>query len=686
MTNPLLETHELPPFESITADSVVPGVKSILEENRKAITSLLSSQSNTWQTLIEPLQELDDKLHNAWSPVGHMNAVVNSDALREAYNTCLPMLTEYYTEMGQNQALFEAYEALKNNEEHFSQLSTAQKQVISHALRSFRLAGIALPEEQKREFAEISKKLSQLTSKFGENVLDATQAWSKVIESEDDLAGLPESALSLAKQQAESKDHEGYLLTLDIPSYLPVMMYCDNRNLRKEMYEAYSTRASECGPNANQFDNTAIMQEILALRHRKANLLGFANYAELSIETKMADSTEKVVSFLKDLGAKSKPQAENDLKELQVFAKQMGGPDVLEPWDMSYYSEKLKQEKYSLSDEELKPYFPISKVINGLFEVAKRLFNVEIEQQTTFPSWHNDVQFYHVNRLSVDGTKVRVASFYLDPYARENKRGGAWMDDCRVRWGKTNGEIQLPVAYLVCNFPPPVGDQPALLTHNDVETLFHEFGHGLHHMLTQIDVRDVSGINGVAWDAVELPSQFLENWCWEKEALNFISGHFETQEPLPQTLLDQMLAAKNYHSAMQCVRQIEFALFDFQMHLQYNPEQPEDIKNILNAVRKEVSVIHPPSWNRFQNSFSHIFAGGYAAGYYSYKWAEVLSADAFSKFEEDGVFNSDTGAQFRDIILANGGSQDAMDLFVQFRGREPDVQALLRHTGIEATA
>ena len=684
MTNPLLEHHKLPPFEDIKAEGIVPAITEIIKHNKEQIERLLATQPNTWETLVEPLQILDNRLSNAWSPVGHMNHVVNSDELRDAYNASLPLLTEYSTELGQNQDLYQAFVALKNNAEHYNSLSAPRKQVIEHSLRSFRLAGISLPEEQQKEYAEISTQLSKLTSKFGENVLDATQAWTKLITDEKELAGVPESSMAVLKQLAEAKGHtEGHLLTLDLPSYIPVITYCENRELRHEMYEAYSTRASECGPNAGEFDNTDLMMEILSLRHRKAQLLGFDNYAQLSIETKMADSTERVVDFLRDLANKSKHQAENDLAELRVFAHEQDGIEKLESWDTAYYSEKLKQEKYSISEEELKPYFPLNKVINGLFEVTERLFSVVVEEQQEFPSWHKDASFYHVYKILDDGFKQHIASFYLDPFARENKRGGAWMDDCRVRWVDAEGNLQQPVAYLVCNFPPPVGDKQSLITHDDVQTLFHEFGHGLHHMLTQIEERDVSGINGVAWDAVELPSQFMENWCWEQEALNFISGHHETGEPLPHDLLNKMLAAKNYHSAMQTLRQIEFALFDFLLHQNYDPENPPNIQAFLNAVRDEVAVNRPPEWNRFQNSFSHIFAGGYAAGYYSYKWAEVLSADAFSKFEEEGIFNKQTGHLFRDTILAHGGSQEAMDLFVSFRGREPSVDALLRHSGIE---
>ncbi len=675
MNNPLLESSELPPFSKILPEHIKPAIESIIDENEKAVAALLASGAGTeWSALQEPLDQLDDRLGQAWSPVGHMNAVVNSEALRDAYNGCLPLLSEYSTRLGQNRQLFEAYQSLADSEE-FNKLDSAQQKVINDNLRDFRLAGVALEDDKKARYGEIKKQLSELTSKFSDNVLDATMAWSKLITDESELAGLPESALAGAKQLAESKEKEGWLLNLDFPSYFPVMTYCDNRELRKEVYTAFSTRASDQGPNAGEFDNTKNIQEILKLRHELAQLLGFDNYAEYSLATKMAESPDKVIEFLEDLAAKSKPQAEKELAELKAFAKETFGAEELEAWDVGYYGEKLRQQRYAISQEELRPWFPAEKAISGMFEVVNRLYGIEFETVNNVDTWHKDVRFFNITRKG-----EVIGRFYLDLYAREHKRGGAWMDVCRSRW-KQDDKLQLPVAYLTCNFTPPVGDKPALLTHDEVVTLFHEFGHGLHHMLTKVDYAAISGISGVAWDAVELPSQFMENWCWEKEGLAIISGHFETGEPLPEEMLDKLLAAKNFQSAMMMVRQLEFSLFDFKLHKEYR--EKIDVQSVLNEVRKQVAVVIPPSFNRFQNSFSHIFAGGYAAGYYSYKWAEVLSADAFSRFEEEGIFNRNTGESFLHEVLEKGGSAEPMELFVNFRGREPQIDALLRHSGIQ---
>ncbi len=675
MNNPLLESSELPPFSKILPEHIKPAIESIIDENEKAVAALLASGAGTeWSALQEPLDQLDDRLGQAWSPVGHMNAVVNSEALRDAYNGCLPLLSEYSTRLGQNRQLFEAYQSLADSEE-FNKLDSAQQKVINDNLRDFRLAGVALEDDKKARYGEIKKHLSELTSKFSDNVLDATMAWSKLITDESELAGLPESALAGAKQLAESKEKEGWLLNLDFPSYFPVMTYCDNRELRKEVYTAFSTRASDQGPNAGEFDNTKNIQEILKLRHELAQLLGFDNYAEYSLATKMAESPDKVIEFLEDLAAKSKPQAEKELAELKAFAKETFGAEELEAWDVGYYGEKLRQQRYAISQEELRPWFPAEKAISGMFEVVNRLYGIEFETVNNVDTWHKDVRFFNITRKG-----EVIGRFYLDLYAREHKRGGAWMDVCRSRW-KQDDKLQLPVAYLTCNFTPPVGDKPALLTHDEVVTLFHEFGHGLHHMLTKVDYAAISGISGVAWDAVELPSQFMENWCWEKEGLAIISGHFETGEPLPEEMLDKLLAAKNFQSAMMMVRQLEFSLFDFKLHKEYR--ENIDVQSVLNEVRKQVAVVIPPSFNRFQNSFSHIFAGGYAAGYYSYKWAEVLSADAFSRFEEEGIFNRNTGESFLHEVLEKGGSAEPMELFVNFRGREPQIDALLRHSGIQ---
>ncbi|MEH6344626.1 MAG: oligopeptidase A [Bermanella sp.] len=677
--NTLFEPKVLPVFSEVQVDKIEEAINQHLQDNLKAIKQLSKQESPNWDNLVAPLEELDDILSKAWSPVGHLNNTMNSDELREAYNACLPKLSAYSTQIGQNKELQIAYQTIKDSAE-FDTLNLAQQKTIDNALRDFHLAGVDLPEEQKKRYGEIKSRLSELSSKFGENVLDATNKWSKLITDKTLLAGVPESSLAGFKQAAQSQEKQGYLLTLDFPCYLPIMTYCDNIELRKEMYTAFSTRASDQGPNAGEFDNSANMGEILALRHELAILLGFNNFAQYSLATKMAESEGQVIKFLEDLATKSHAQAQQEFKELKEFAKQKHGVDNLNAWDVTYYSEKLKLARFSVSQEEIRPYLPAPKVIEGLFEVANRLFDVKIEEVKGEDLYQEDVQLF---KISKNGQLV--AQFYLDMYARGKKRGGAWMDDCRVRRVQQNGELQIPVAYLVCNFTAPVGDQPALLNHNELTTLFHEFGHGIHHMLTQVDTAAVSGINGVAWDAVELPSQFLENWCWQPEALAFISGHVETGEPLPKDLLDKMLAAKHFQSAMTMVRQLEFSLFDFKMHMNYNAENPRDIQAVLNEVREKVSVIKAPEFNRFQHGFSHIFAGGYSAGYYSYKWAEVLSSDAFSRFEEEGIFNKETGQSFFNEILSRGGEEDAAVLFENFRGRKPSVDALLRHSGIACT-
>lgn len=677
MNNPLLELKGLPRFASILPEHVEPAIDSLLEENRAKVARLLDEVTTpTWGNFIEPLEELEDRLSRAWSPVSHLNAVMNSEPLREAYNACLPKLSDYGTEMGQNERLFEAYRRVA---EQGPQLSTPQRKLLENALRDFRLSGVDLPEQKKERFREIASALSETTARFEEHLLDATNAWQKLVTNEAELAGLPQSALDLARQTAQQRGQEGWLFTLDFPSYHPLITYADNRELRRELYEAYATRASDRGPHGGRFDNSELMEAILALRHELAGLLGYRNYAERSLATKMARSPQEVMQFLHDLARRAKPQGEREMAELQTFAQREHGVGMLEAWDIPYYSEKLRQQRYNISQEELKPWFPESRVIPGMFEVIGRLFGVQIRQSDEqVEVWHPDVRFYEI----LDRSGKRLGQFYFDLYARPKKRGGAWMADCISRM-KTAGREQNPVAFMTCNFTPPVGGQPALLTHEEVQTLFHEFGHGLHHMLTQVDYPSISGISGVSWDAVELPSQLMENWCWEKQALTLFSGHHETGEPLPDELFDRMIAARNFQSAMQLLRQIEFSLFDFRIHLEYDPERGGRIYEILQEVREEVAVVRAPHWNRFAHGFSHIFGGGYAAGYYSYKWAEVLSADAFSLFEENGVLDPETGMAFRRNILEKGGSEDAMDLFVAFRGREPSIEPLLRHTGID---
>ncbi|WP_421214812.1 oligopeptidase A [Aeromonas dhakensis] len=680
MTNPLLTMDSLPPFSQIQPDQVQPAVTQAIADCKQKISDVLAQREpHTWDSLIAPLEEVNDRLSRIWSPVSHLNSVLNSEALREAHDACLPLLSEFQTYVGQHEGLYQAYLALSESDD-FPLLSAAQRKEIQNTLRDFRLSGIGLPAEAQQRYGEIQARLSELASRFSNNVLDATQGWSKLVTDEAELAGLPASVQAAARQLAELKGKEGWLFTLDIPSYLPVMMYADNRGLRAELYEAFTTRASDQGPNAGKWDNSAIMTELLTLRRELAQLLGFANYAELSLATKMADKPEQVVNFLTDLACRSLSQGKAELEEIRAFASEQHGQSELAAWDIPYYAEKLKQHKFSISDEQLRPYFPANKVVKGLFEVVKRVFGMKVRERLGIDTWHPDVRFYDI----FDAEDELRGSFYLDLYAREHKQGGAWMDVCLGRRYRQDGSLQKPVAYLTCNFNGPVDGKPALFTHNEVVTLFHEFGHGIHHMLTRIDVSGVAGINGVAWDAVELPSQFLENWCWESEALAFISGHHETGEPLPADLLEKMLTARNFQAAMQMLRQLEFALFDFRLHQEFDPANADQIPALLDEVRREVAVMTPPAFNRFQHSFSHIFAGGYAAGYYSYKWAEVLSADAFSRFEEEGIFNPVTGHSFLKNILEKGGSKEPMELFRAFRGREPQVDALLRHSGIAA--
>jgi len=677
--NPLLTPTVLPLFSQIKAEHIEPAISQLLAEVLTIVDQQLKATHHyTWKNLLEPIEEAEDRLNKAWSPVSHLNSVLNSDELREAYNACLPKLSAYSTEMGQNAELCNAYQMLVNSDE-FKTLEPAQQKVLNNALRDFKLSGVDLESDKKLRYKAISQELSRLASNYEENLLDATNAWSKLLTDENDLAGLPESAKASAKQAAESQGQSGWLITLHSPSYQAVMTYADDRALRSEHYQAYATRASELGPYAGQWDNTELMEQILALRYEKAQLLGFNNYAELSLATKMANKPDDVIHFLEDLAVKSGPQARKDLAELRDFAKQYCGIDDLQSWDVGYVSEKMRQHYYQLSQEEVKSYFPITRVLPGLFAVLEKLYGLNITEITEFDSWHTDVRFFQIH----DENGQLRGQFYIDLYARAKKRGGAWMDDCVGR-KKTGDDIQIPVAYLNCNFAPPTGDVPALLTHDDVITLFHECGHGLQHMLTLVDHLGVSGINGVEWDAVELPSQFMENWCWEQEALALISGHYQTGEVLPDSLFQKMLAAKNFQAGMMMVRQIEFSLFDFRIHKDYKPELGGRIYETLAQIRAQVAVMIPPEFNRFAHSFSHIFAGGYAAGYYSYKWAEVLSSDAFSLFEEKGIFDRQSGQAFLTQILEQGGSQDAMDLFIKFRGREPNIDALLRHSGIAA--
>jgi len=740
--NPLLDLSGLPRFAEVKPEHVAPAVEQLLRENRELVAKLLAdtpprhggvepvgaggaaerllpqsagSASNvsqslppTWNNFMRPLDDANERLSRAWGQVGHLNAVMNSPELREAYNANLPRVTQYYAELGQNLGLFNKVKAIRNGAEYES-LSAARKKIIDNELRDFRLGGAELPDEQKARFLEIQEQMSSLCSKFSDNVLDATNAWTLLIEDEAELAGIPADDLQAAQEAAQAADKQGWLFTLKAPSFMPVMQYADNRNLRERMYHAYSTRASEF--DGAQFDNTPLMTDILKLRMEEAKLLDFANYAELSLASKMADTPQQVMSFLRELAQRARPFAEHDLNELREFASEQLGIADLQAWDIAYASEHLRQQRYAFSEQEVKQYFPEDVVLGGMFQLVESLYGLSVRQSVA-PVWHKDAHFFDIR----DGEQL-VGQFYLDLYARNSKRGGAWMDDAITRRNTASG-IQTPVAYLNCNFSAPVGGasasseqnpaqrdvnvresdaaaastseniprpsgrRPALFSHDEVITLFHEFGHGLHHLLTQVEDLGVSGINGVEWDAVELPSQFMENFCWEWDVLQSMTRHAETGESLPRALFDKMLAAKNFQSGMQTLRQIEFALFDMRLHVDYLPDGEQTVQQLLDEVRREVSVLFPPEFNRFPNSFAHIFAGGYAAGYYSYKWAEVLSADAYSLFEENGVLNNTVGSQFRNEILAMGGSRDAMASFMAFRGREPSIDALLRHHGL----
>lgn len=679
MNNPLLSNTALPLFSDIKPEHIEPAIDEILQAARALIDDRLQTRKNySWDLLVQPLEDLENQLHKAWSPIEHLNSVMNNEALRTAYNACLPKLSDYATEVGQNKSLFNAYRIIAKSSE-FSEFDTAQQKIIRNALKDFRLSGIDLSEEQKQRYKEIAQELSKFTSRFSDNVLDATNAWSKLITHKQELAGLSESALAQAKEAAEQRGEDGWLLTLQYPSYQAVMTYADDWDLRAEVYEAFVTRASDQGPQYpdQNWDNTVIMDQILALRHEKAQLLGFNNYAEYSLATKMANKTDEVMQFLEDLANKSWRQARNDFIDLKAFVTEHYHFSDLEPWDIQYYSEKMRRHNYKVSQEQIKQYFPVDKVLTGLFNIVEKLYGIQINELKDFDTWHESVRFFDIHK---DG-ELR-GQFYFDLYARANKRGGAWMADCAGR-RKTGDTIQTPVAFLICNFTPPTADLPSLLTHDEVTTLFHEFGHGLHHLLTQINHLGVSGINGVEWDAVELPSQFMENWCWDKQAIALISGHYQTGETLPDDLFDKMLATKNFQAGMMMVRQLEFALFDFRLHRDYIPDKSGQVQETLDKVRKQVAVLPIAKFNRMAHSFSHIFAGGYAAGYYSYKWAEVLSCDAFSLFEEQGIFNQEAGQSFLENILEKGGSEDAMSLFIKFRGRKPTIDALLRQNGIE---
>jgi len=675
--NPLLQKYSLPPFDKIMVQHIEPAIDYTLDKNRKELKDLIKNTKNyTWKNFFQKIENMEDRLQHVWSPVSHLHSVADNNELRTAYNNCLTKLSNYSTEIGQNINLFKAYDIF-SKKSSFKNLSKSQKKIINNAIRDFHLSGIDLNNDSKKIYKKIQNKLSELQTKFEENLLDATHAWKKHITNKNELSGIPDSVIALASETAKKEGKEGWLFTLEAPFYIPVMKYADNSILRKEMYWAYTTRASELGPNAGEFDNTKIMYDILTHRTKKSKLLGFENYADYSLETKMAKSTDDVLNFLTNLVQQAKKHAVNEFEELKEFAYRVSNTKDLKAYDILYYSEKLKQKKFSISQEELRRYFPVKQVINGLFSITKKLYNVEIKKRNAVQIWNKDVEFFDI----LDNKGVATGSFFLDLFSRQHKRGGAWMDECIVR-KKINSKVQNPVAYLTCNFTPPIDDKPTLLTHDEVITLFHEFGHGLHHMMTKIDYCGVSGINGVPWDAVELPSQFMENFCWEKEALDLFARDFETGKTINKDLFKRMTDARSFQMSMQMMKQLEYAIFDFRLHLEYSQKKDFDIQVLLDDVRKYVTVVENPEFNRFQHSFSHIFAGGYAAGYYSYKWAEVLSADAFSKFEEKGIFNKTTGKEFLEKILEKGGSCEPMEMFVEFRGREPSIEPLLKHIGI----
>ena len=680
--NPLLDFSGLPRFADIKPEHVTPAVEALLAQCRAVVASVVEeTAAPAWDNFVRPLEDANEKLSRAWGQVSHLNAVMNSPELREVYNANLPAITQYYAELGQHEGLFRKYKALANGPA-YAALSTAQKKIVDNELRDFRLGGAELSDADKASFMKVQEELASLSAKFEENLLDATNAFALYVEQRDELAGLPEDVLAMARAAAEADGKAGWKLTLHMPSYLPVMQYADNRALRERLYHAYVTRSSEF--DDDKLDNTPLIARILELRQQAAQLLGFANYAQVSLEPKMAQDPAEVLDFLHALARRARPYAERDLAELRDFAARELGLADLAAWDMSYASEKLRVARYSFSDQEVKQYFPEPQVVAGMFRVVETLYGLHIRASQA-PAWHADVKFYDVR----DHAGTLIGQFYMDLYARPSKRGGAWMDDAITRRRK-GAELQTPVAYLNCNFsaPPPSDEKaisgqhrkPALFTHDEVITLFHEFGHGLHHLLTRVEELGVSGINGVEWDAVELPSQFMENFCWEWDVLKHMTRHVDTGAALPRALFDKMLAAKNFQAGLQTLRQLEFALFDMRLHAE--PGTGKTALQLLEEVRREVAVVMPPAYNRFPNNFSHIFAGGYAAGYYSYKWAEVLSADAYALFEENGVLNPEVGHRFWSEILAQGGARPALESFKSFRGREPTLDALLRHNGM----
>lgn len=672
--NPLLNISDIPRFDAIRAEHMQPALERIITDNRAAIEALLENDAADWEHFVQPFEELDEKLSRMWDAASHLNSVMDDDALRDAYRLCLPLISDYATDVAQDERIYDRFSKVHDHP-GFNRLTESQRKLVNNALRDFRLSGVSLPADRKERFKAIQSQLSTLNNRFEQNLLQATDAYILHVTSEAAVNGLPEPALEQATAEASNRELDGWVFTLKAPSYIPFIMFCEARELRQQIYEAYVTRASDVGPHAGQQDNAPVIDEILALRRESADLLGFEDYVAYALETRMAEDSGEVLDFLNKLAARSLPAARKEFDELQAYASDHGA-GKLQAWDVPFWSEKLRQQKYAISQEDLRPWFPLDKVLAGLFDVAQRLYGLDIRERHDVPVWHEDVRYFVIH----DDSGQCRGRFFLDLYARKGKRGGAWMGDGISR-KRIDEHIQAPLAWLVTNFSPPLGDRPSLLTHDEVITLFHEFGHGLHHMLTRIDYPAVAGINGVPWDAVELPSQMMENWCWQNEVLEMISGHVETGVALPAEMVDRLQAARDFQAGMQLMRQIEFALFDMRIH---QGREAVSVQSVLDEIRHETAVVLPPPFNRFQNSFSHIFAGGYASGYYSYSWAEVLSADAFSLFEENGIFDHATGRAFMENILEQGGSREPMELFVAFRGRAPEIDAFLRHRGLAA--
>lgn len=676
------QKENMPHVKPISLTHIKSQLTNMLKTNLGTIETLLRQTHFTWDNLMQPMEDINDELNKFWSPIAHLHAVMETDELRKLYNEILPLLTEYHTTISQNENLYQAISKIFESKD-FAHLNQAQRKIIENDLRDFKLAGIHLSGKDKARFSALQQELSKATTLFSENILDATQHFFMHFHDRKDLAGLPEQAFKLAQENAKARHLDGYVITLDFPSYSTAIRYLDNRELRKQLYTAFTTRASDQGSDASsKWDNTKVIQNILTIRLEMAKLIGFNTYAEYALQTKMAKTPDKVMNFLEDLLKRSLPIAKAEIQELKDFAKATDHIDKFEAWDSAYYSEKLQHKKFHFNQEDIRPYFPIQQVLNGMFAIMNKIYGLNIHIDKEIHGWHKDVQFLSI----YDSENILRGGLYIDLYARAHKREGAWMDDCRMRRLLSNQDLQLPIAYLTCNFMQPVNGQDALLTHDDVLTLFHEFGHCLHHLLTKVNFPSVGGINGVPWDAVEFPSQFLEFFCWEKESLDLIAKHYQTKEPLPNDLYRNMIAGKYFQTGLQMVRQLEFALFDFRLHLEFDPKQQNQVQTILDDVRKETALIPVPAFNRFQHSFSHIFGGGYAAGYYSYKWAEVLSADAYAKFEENGIFNHAIGKSFMENILEVGGERDPMESFIAFRGRPPELHALLRLSGITATS